>query len=269
MDYLCLTTSFGATFAVFAVFSVISFFITAVMLAVSAIIRRNKRKKTLKKEESAFKAIEAGIRSQLHAAYPDSKWRWLCHPMDFALNGGIARIDVIKSCGGQLFIDVCLSASKHMMVLHISNAALLTSEDKTTSEDEAEEDTAVMEAGDKKDIPISPLISPPIPPATMEIKPITAEIKPDNEESLTKWYNIVLIDSLTDLIGELNAVGEVCLYINQEGKAYIEENSIISIVYDFGEMPDTALWGCIIDKLGNADLFAEIQEENRIFISWA
>jgi len=34
-------------------------------------------------------------------------------------------------------------------------------------------------------------------------------------------------------------------------------------------MPDVALWNHITDKLGEEGLFVEIQEENRIFISWA
>jgi hypothetical protein len=72
--------------------------------------------------------------------------------------------------------------------------------------------------------------------------------------SIDKWYNIVLIDELTALIDNLNADGEACLYINQEGKAYTEEAGNITVVYEFGEMP--------------AGLFAEAQEENRIFISW-
>lgn len=42
------------------------------MFAVSAIIRKKKRKKALKKEDLALKAIEVGICSQLHAVYPNS-----------------------------------------------------------------------------------------------------------------------------------------------------------------------------------------------------
>ena len=93
--------------------------------------------------------------------------------------------------------------------------------------------------------------------------------KPYDKESVVKWYNIVLIDTLTILIGDLNAKGEVCLLINRDGKAYMEENGGITIVYEFGEMPDVTLWGHITEKLGEEGLFAEVQEGNCLFISWA
>jgi hypothetical protein len=77
----------------------------------------------------------------------------------------------------------------------------------------------------------------------------------------------VLIDALTALIEDLNADGEACLHIGQDGKAYAEEGG--DAVYEFGEMPDAALWGHITERLGESGLFAEVREENCIFISWA
>jgi len=94
-------------------------------------------------------------------------------------------------------------------------------------------------------------------------------VKPNDEESVEKWYNIVFINALTTLIDDLNANGEVCFYIGQDGKAYTENDNGNIVVSDFGEMPDISLWTHIIERLGDAGLFAEVQNENRIFISWA
>jgi hypothetical protein len=94
-------------------------------------------------------------------------------------------------------------------------------------------------------------------------------VKPHDEESVTKWYNIVLINALNTLIEDLNADGEVCVHIDRDGKAYVEDGGSSSVAYDFGEMPDVTLWGYITEKLGAAGLFAEVQEEKCIFISWA
>jgi len=46
--------------------------------------------------------------------------------------------------------------------------------------------------------------------------------KPYDQETVIKWYNIMLIGALTTLIDNLNADGEVCIHISQDGKAYIE-----------------------------------------------
>ena len=67
------------------------------------------------------------------------------------------------------------------------------------------------------------------------------------------------------------AEGEVCIHINQEGRAFVNESDNTAIIYDFGELPDKTLWSQIIDKLCDDGLFAELREackENCIFISW-
>ena len=104
----------------------------------------------------------------------------------------------------------------------------------------------------------------------------TSDTKPYDTESLNAWYNIVLIDVLTEIVGNLNAKGEVCLHISKDGKAYAntdaDENENMAIIYDFGELPNMTLWSHIIDRLGDDGLFAEVREihnENCIFISWA
>ena len=55
----------------------------------------------------------------------------------------------------------------------------------------------------------------------------------------------------------------------RKAEQYVDNVGGITIVYDFGEMPDIFLWGHITDKLADEGLFAEVQEENCIFISWA
>jgi len=207
---------------------------------------RGKRSKRIK--EMALKSVAAGICERFHAAHPGSKWRWVCRAEDFAQNGGIARIEVMYPSGTQQFMDVCLSTNGYM-ALHISNAVELTAADTepTLTERENPENTT--------ETPV---------PAT---EPKTG-VKPSDEESIIKWYNIVLINNLTNLIDDLNANNEVCIHIGQDGKAYTEDGGNITVVYDFGEMPDVTLWEHITEKLGEEGLFAEVQEGNCIFISW-
>jgi hypothetical protein len=93
-------------------------------------------------------------------------------------------------------------------------------------------------------------------------------VKPDNEEVIERWYKIVLIGALTDLIGELHAGGEASLQIGYDGRAYVEAEGGRKLVYEFGNLPDSSLWGYIIDKLNESGLYAEIQDIGSIFISW-
>ena len=231
-----------------------------VMLLVFAVMQKRQRTKIKNKEELALKGVTAGIKARLHAAYPtlETQWRWVCRPAGFAINGGIARIEVIDKFKNVSFVDVCLSINGYM-ALHVSNVVELTALEVDIDENDdlsiIPEDYDTPENTEE----ISPVSS--VPPKTGS--------KPCDEASVITWYNIMLIDTLTTLIDELNAKGEVCVYIGRDGKAYIEENDSISVVYEFGAMPDVALWNHITDKLGEEGLFVEIQEGNRIFISWA
>jgi len=107
------------------------------MLPVVAFVQKRKRVKIKRKQESALKGIEPGICERLHAACPGSKWRWVCHPADFTENGGIARIEVIRSSGNQQFMDVCLSVNG-FMALHVLNAVELTAMDGVLNSDNFE-----------------------------------------------------------------------------------------------------------------------------------
>jgi hypothetical protein len=213
---------------------------TAILLMVAlTAIRLINRKKLKRKEITALKGIESGICERLHAANPGSRWRWICRPVGYAANGGIARIEVVESLGKVRFLDVCLMVNGYLVLHESSVAELDASNVKLTQKG-----------------------------AHISYVPKTG-IKPNDKESIIKWYNIVLIDALNALINDLNAKGEVCLYINQAGNAYVEENDEANIVYNFGEMPDVTLWEHITEKLGEVSLFAEVQEGNRLFISWA
>jgi hypothetical protein len=232
MDHLCLIViGFVAIIAVIAAFSV-------------AIARKHERRKAKRREEQALNGIARGISDRLHAAEPGSKWRWVCRPAAFAVSGGIGRIDVVDAHGRQFFVDVCFSPSGYME-LHIPNVVVLSAADAQADFERPESE-------------------PHIPTS-----PTTTGVKPNDEESVTKWYNIVLIDALTSLIDNLHAKGEVCLYIGQDGKAFVEENGGKTVIYEFGDMPDMDFWSHITEKLGDAGLFAEVQEENCIFVSWA
>ena len=224
----------------------------AFTLLVCLAVQKMKHKKINSKENSALKGIVAGIGNRLHADFPGSKWKWVCRPVEFALNGGVARIEVLDQSNKVCFMDVCLSA-KGYMALHVLNVVELTTSGLIISPAD------VINSGS---------------PATTAENPVsttapTTGIRPNDEESVIKWYNIILIDALTALIDDLNAKGEVCLYIDQNGKAYVEEGSGVAVIYEFGGMPDVALWSHITDKLGDAGLFTEIREGNCMFISWA
>ena len=223
--------------------------IAVLAVLVFAIVQKQRAKKAKRKEETALKGIAAGIAARLHAACPGSKWRWVCRPAGFAINGGIARIEVIDPTGNVGFIDACLSASGYM-ALYVLNVVELAASDAVM---------AVVSDDAKSAEDTVNITVPPVP---------NANAKPHDEESLAKWYNIVLIDSLTSLINNLHVEGEVCLYIDQDGKAYVEDDGGNSVVHEFGELPDISLWDSITEKLGIAGLYAEVREENRIFISW-
>jgi len=227
-------------------------FTATVMLLIIVIVQKIRSGKIKRKEELVLKGIVAGIGNRLHANYPNTKWRWVCCPVGFAKNGGIARIEVLDQSGNVSFMDVCLSTNGYM-ALHVLTVVELVTADVGLDEDV---DSTCVDLEDTKE-PSSPVATP------------KTGTKPYDKETVIKWYNIMLIGALTNLIDDLNADGDVCIHISQDGKAYIEEDRNISVVYDFGVMPDVSLWNHIIDKLSEEGLFAEIQEENCIFISWA
>jgi len=197
------------------------------ILAITIPAKKIRQRKDEANDELALKRVEAGICERLHAAYPNSKWRWVCRPADFAVSGGIARIEVADSFGEQQFMDVCLSSSGYMAI-HVLNVFELAEFNTSTR---IKLDAHVADA---------------------EISASTgSDTRLCDEISITKWYKIVFIDVLTALIDDLNADGEVCVYIGLDGKAYTDktcaatsgtQTQSISVVYDFGQMPDLNLW---------------------------
>ena len=219
------------------------------MLLAFAIMQKLRCRKIRIKGELALKGIASSINGRLHAAYPSSKWRWVCYPAGFALNGGIARIEVINQSNKVFFLDVCLAKNGYM-ALHVSNV------DEVLALDVDLAPTSI-------ESPVNTTVS-----TVSATAPVTG-VKPNDKESVNKWYNIILINALTTLIDDLNAKGEVSLYIGQDGKAYVEESDSNTVIYDFGEMPEMSLWDHVTERLGDEGLFAEVQEGNCIFISWA
>jgi hypothetical protein len=222
----------------------VSIFIAlAVAFLIFVFIRKDTRRKAANKEMRSLNGISAGISSQLHDVLPGSKWRWVCCPHGFAANGGIARIDIAAPSGDKRFMDVCYSPRGYM-ALHVVNVCELA------------ELVTDSPAGNPIEIPDTP------------VETVVAQKTVDGE-SIGKWFNIVLLNPLNDLIGDLNAKDEVCIHISRDGKAFLEENGGNTVVYDFGEMPDISLWGQVIEKLNEKGLYAEIQDHNCLFISWA
>ena len=217
-------------------------------------IKREMEQEAKQKEVLALQGVAAGIGNRLHVIMPNSQWRWVCYPAGFTLNGGIARIEVVCSAGSQRLVDVCLAQNGYM-ALHLVNAVELTVSAGVSDSANVVDEVVTAEAPTSTTAPI-------------------AATAAWSQESVGKWYNIVLINTLTALIGDLNAKGGLYLNIGQDGKVYTQECGSddigsIAILYDFGEMPDVTLWGHITEKLGEAGLFAEVQDENRLFVSWA
>jgi len=236
--------------------------ITAVlMLIIFSITQLRRRKKTKRKEDQSLKGIVASITQQLNVAFPSEKskqpddgapgikWRWVCYPAGFASSGGIARIDVVNPDGKQWFIDVCRAINGYM-ALHMSNAVEIA--------------TPVKDS-------ISANVMAPINITKVPERADTSNkgAGPTDEKGVSNWFNIVLMDPLSNLINELHAKSKLCLYISQDGKAYTDEDCKTAAVHDFGQLPDITLWDHIIEKLGGQGLLADVQKDNCIFVSWA
>ena len=90
-----------------------------------------------------------------------------------------------------------------------------------------------------------------------------------SEDDVDKWLNIIFISTLSNLIDNLVEQEEYSLHVDQSGRAYID--GCANEIYNFGEMPDFALWGHIANRLIEEDLFAEVREDDgtHLFISWA
>jgi len=215
-----------------------------ILVSAKAIRRRkNKGKKGMDEildEEAVLNGIKAGISTQLHTAYPESQWRWICRPIDWVANGGLARIEVKMPSGKKNIVDVCYRADGYM-ALHVTNAV----------------EMAAMEVAEKA-----------MCTALTTNHASSPVIEPNDEESVTKWYKIALKGALTDLIGELHANEEASLHIERNGKAYVGDENDRKLVYEFGGLPDSSLWSCIVDRLTESGLYAEIQGNDSIFISW-
>jgi len=231
---------------VIAAYALFLFFVVVlIFFSIAFIVRRRKRAKAIK-EKSALTGIEAGIKERLNAVCPDLEWRWECRPAGFAINGGIARIEVIYPDGTKAYMDVCVHVSGYL-ALHMANVVKLA----------------------KPKLPLQPTDTADSANDTVEVRVEANTSERSDKESVLKWYNIVLFGALTELIGNLHAKGEMCLNICQDGKAYVERRGRDVVVHSFGEMLNIGLWGHIVEKLGDDDLFAEIREGNRLFISWA
>lgn len=192
--------------------------------------------------ETTLQGINAGISHRLHDTYPFSKWRWICRPKDFATNGGIARIEVVDIKGEIFLVDVCLdmnSSESVFMALYWSGAVELA--DKIEVAHGASGYQSL--ASDNRSI--------------------------TSENDVDKWFNIVFIEALNNLIDNLVEQEEYGLHINQSGRVYIDgcDNEI----YNFDTMPDLPSWRHVINRLVEEGLFADVREDDgtHLFISWA
>jgi len=274
-----------------------------------------------------LRGVELGICERLHAAHPNSKWRWVCRPTDFATKGGIARIEVSSSSGEEFLVDVCLdlySSENGFLVLHRSGSAGLMDIGVPTYVASPSETnlSASLNSSGLLGLPrISGLPKLSRIPELTELSSSLGllgiaypRLSPSDQNlidksNIDKWFNIVFIGTLNNLISDLNVQGEVGLHIDRDGMVYVgdyegigeyeddeetddgvsygcgyggyDDNinndtyisrnnacSDFAIVHNFGEMPDTSLWGHIIDRLGEEGLFAEVRSGGHLFVSW-
>ena len=195
-----------------------------------------------------IKDVENEVCVKLGRAYPGSKWRWICCPERFAEMGGIARIST-EGTDSQ-YIDVDLTASGEIFLHKISPITEITPII-------ADEDTPNQVASEENIVPGD---------NTCETPPTTSIFT--DEDTITKWCNIVLEGTLFEVVSDLNSVGYLSLYITADGDAfYVNEEGEHCHKAKFEGMPDVALWGHISDKLIFEGLFAE-EREGKLFVSW-
>jgi len=213
------------------------------------------------KEKQTLMCIDAGIRERLYTLDPLSKWRWACRPVGFATSGGIGRIEVVDHNGHSFFVDVCFDvglAENGLLTLYRSGAVELT---------EASFGSAMLDVGIAQPaLPVpEQLQSQSRPHLQPHPQASTPKISVNSEADADKWFNIVFYQSLSALISNLHAKGELCLHIDKDGKTYNDNSE----VYNFGEMPEITLWSRIIGRLDEKGLYAEIREGDCLFVSWA
>jgi|GEM_PF-1709250 len=241
-------------------------FVLGLILVVCWDKRQKKRAEAAREEKRVLQGIEARISEQLYDAYEGSRWRWVSKATDFAKVGGTARIEVIHLCGTKQFMDVCFLVGSHL-TLQVINATDLSEAKAAAEAVKAERSVDADASSDNSAESVSAPASEPMAAA----KPLAVEKAAalSDDESVRKWYEIVLSSALGGLVKGLNAKGELSLYIDCDGKAYTEEGTERIEAHSFGKLPDIAFWEQIVGWLSYDGYRAEIDRDDRLFLSWA
>jgi len=190
--------------------------------------------------------IDARVEHKLATVYgEDIRYRWSSHPSTAT---GMGRIEVLFANGTRKFMDVCFKENGYL-ALHVTN---------------------VYEVNGPEDIAAKAdriVASKPVETSSLETPkpPAPSAIPLNSPAGVEKWFNIVFYNALEDVIADLNVKGDLCLTIKDDGKVY-DYNS--AVIYNFEEMPPVMFWDVIAEKLGNEGLYAEVQEDSVLFISW-
>ncbi|MCL2841461.1 MAG: hypothetical protein FWE05_11915 [Defluviitaleaceae bacterium] len=220
---------------------------------VSVIVAENENILTAKNDK-IHQLLQNTISHRVSTIIPDAKWRWVCSPSYLLEHGGIGRIEIFYGDSQSQYIDVCLTVENgNIKSLTLFKANVEDFEMAASSDVEVDENENAPAIGEE----------------VMHNAPDAQA--PTDEEGIEKWFNIVLIGTLSDLINDLNAKGEVCLTIKEDGSTYVENKGIPNKVADFGKLPKKSLWAFIVDKLAENGLFSELQgdEQDELYISWA
>ena len=194
--------------------------------------------------------VENTISKKLTAVLEDARWRWVCCPSDITRIGGIARIEVLCTDNGSQYVDVCLSVKDN----ELQGLTLF----RVTVCEFGKAESSVPKMSVEKEKPATAVIDD----GAVYTSLITS--KPTNEDDVTKWFNIVLIGTLRDLIADLHIKGEQSLVIKECGQVCVEGKEAA----EFGELPERTHWELITGKLAEEGLFSEEQDEG-LFVSWA
>jgi len=189
-------------------------------------------------DEHALAAVKAKICAWLFSICPDSKWKWVYCPANFAQEGGIAQIET-TGIGLYRYFDVCLCENGDM-TMHVSQ---------------------LCELHDS-------LVAPTqMPEPDNAHSPIASNIEKTGKEQAKDWYKSSSAQ-LKSLVTDLHVMGHRALRIDTNGVAYIAVDGKDNAVGHFNRMPKMGLWGYVMDAIVADGLFVD-SYENQLHVTWA
>ena len=205
------------------------------VLLLCFLVSKAQKRRNRKRESSALERIKTGISERLYTVCPTSEWRWVYCPIGIGKNGGIARIEVLYPTGKIETADVYVAQGGYMKLYPVECRELHV--------------CTIASAPDAQDN--------------------HDDVYPVGADDLADWYNNVFITALMPIITDLSAKDELCLCISQKGHVCIGEPGDCELIHKYNSMPEVSLWDYVIEQLAENNLYAEVWNEEYLFISWA